>query len=164
MFGFSPLPILAAVAMALAGFGVGWHERAIRADLAETRLAQEALVALNAANLKAKHDTEALNETVAVLDGKAQLERENAKKANDLYHAALRAGAVRVSVPVAAGSCRATGDSTAAGQPAQARAELDPAAAGDLDSIAADGDQAIRDLNEVIDLYNAAREALNKKD
>ena len=48
--------------------------------------------------------------------------------------------------------------STASGTGAgEARAELDPAAADDLVSIATDGDIAIRKLNYCIDQYNAVR-------
>jgi hypothetical protein len=168
VFGFSPMALLAAAvaaaAIALSSFGAGWHERGLRADLVISEMKQKGLEALGEARLIAQRDTKVLNDKIAELDGKAQLERENAKKATDLYHAALRAGSVRVSVPIAAGSsCAPAGDGALAGDAPQARAELDPKAAADLDAIAAEGDQAIRDLNEVIDLYNAARAALNRE-
>lgn len=86
------------------------------------------------------------------------------KKANDEAHAQIKrlradvaTGAVRLSV--ATRQVHAAGDPPAAcGDSSQARAELDPAAAQSLISIAADGDAAIRQLNACIDAYNAMKD------
>lgn len=73
--------------------------------------------------------------------------------------ARLRAGAVRVSVPVAA--CDPTSADSAAWPAAAApRAELAPETAIALDRIAADGDAAILDLNACLAAYEAARAAV----
>lgn len=75
----------------------------------------------------------------------------------------LRAGTVRVRVPIVPASCGSAGIQPAghAGAAASAsHAELDPAAAADLAGIAHDGDTSIRELNYCIGQYNAVREAL----
>lgn len=79
----------------------------------------------------------------------------------------LRAGTVRVSVPVlaapaAACAAHAGGDpAAAAGDRHEARAELAPAAAADLAAIAGDGDAGIQQLNACIDAFNTVRARLN---
>ncbi|WP_418131512.1 hypothetical protein [Variovorax sp. 278MFTsu5.1] len=75
----------------------------------------------------------------------------------------LRTGAVRVSVPARVTACPAAGPSGAAvaGQPAEARAELEPAFAAALAGITGEGDIAIHDLNACIDRYNEVRGRIN---
>lgn len=76
--------------------------------------------------------------------------------------AGLRAGTVRVRVPIVPASCAGglrPADNAGAAATA-ASAELDPAAAADLAGIAHDGDTGIRELNQCIGQYNAVREAL----
>jgi prophage endopeptidase len=68
-----------------------------------------------------------------------------------------------MSIPVrAAGRTSTTEDATAAGSDRhETRAELDPAIAEDLETIASDGDDAIRQLNSCIDSYNDVRDKFN---
>lgn len=85
-----------------------------------------------------------------------------ADAAYQTHLAGLRAGTVRVRVPVVPASC-ATGlqpAGHAGAAAAAASAELDPAAAADLAGIAHDGDTGIRELNQCIAQYNAVRDAL----
>ena len=144
--------IFGAVAFA-GGAWVGWSERGEKAEL-------EVQAASAEAQKKAREDTDKLNEQLTALTAVAIQETENARQANDRYHAAVRDRSVRLSIPIAAPVCPRD-DPSAAPAPEQARAELDPEAAVALDRIANDGDDAIRALNEVIDLYNAVRERLN---
>lgn len=76
--------------------------------------------------------------------------------------AGLRAGTVRVRVPVVPARCAAgvqpAGHAGAA--VAAASAELEPAAAAELAGIAHDGDTGIRELNQCIGQYNSVRAAL----
>ena len=144
--------VVGAVAFA-AGAWIGWSERGDKAAL-------EVQAATAKAERHAREETVKLNEQLTALTAVAIQETENARQANDRYHAAVRDRSVRLSIPVAAPSCPRD-DPAAAGAPAQARAELDPEAAVALDRIANDGDDAIRALNEVIDLYNTVRERLN---
>lgn len=86
-------------------------------------------------------------------------EQTHAKTERDHFNADVRGGTVRLSIPVASGQCAATADPVAAaGHRHQARAELDPATAAALDTIAGDGDDATRQLNACIDAYNLVRD------
>lgn len=88
--------------------------------------------------------------------------RENASRAR--FAADVRAGAVRMSVPVAAGAPGAAACSAAPaaapGDRDAARADIAPEAGLALAAIADDGDDAIRQLNTCIDAYNSARARL----
>ena len=102
--------------------------------------------------------------SLAVQSGKYAEEARHAKVEIDVLRADLRASRVRLSVPVAAcaaGSSVGTNSATAGGLGAEARAELMPETASDLVSIAADGDAAVRQLNRLIDAYNALRDLYN---
>jgi hypothetical protein len=146
--------VVSALTFALGGY-LGWSKRGAQAAL-------EVAAATAKAESQARIDTDALNTQLASMSAAAFKESENAREANDRYHALVRAGRVRVSIPVTSPVCPRD-DPGAPGAPAQERAELDPEAAVTLDRIANDGDDAIRALNEVIDLYNAVRERLNKE-
>lgn len=92
----------------------------------------------------------AMQDEAAATTAKLEKEKRDAELKVNQLRADVAAGAVRLSVRA---SCSA---STTAGDQ-QARAELDPKAADDLISIAADGDQAIIELNSCIDFYNNLR-------
>lgn len=148
--------LAAIVACALsAGGGAywGWSERGDRAKV-------EQLAAIATAEKKAREVSDHLAERIVQLDAERVTESENARKSNDLYHAALRDRSVRLSIPVVAPACRAEG-AAPAGVDHQARAELHPEAAVALDRIANDADDTARKLNTVIDLYNELRERFN---
>lgn len=85
----------------------------------------------------------------------AQFEKDkrNAQVEIDSLRKRIRTGSVKLSIP--ASSCTVSG-ATGVGIK-QARAELDPEAADALVGIAADGDNAIRELNLCIDSYNLLR-------
>ena len=89
-------------------------------------------------------------------------EKARAQKDRDALAARLRAGTVRVSVPVLrCGSAGPSGSADPAGSAAEpTRAELAPEVAQSLDRIAGDGDDAIRELNTCISRYTAARAAV----
>lgn len=92
---------------------------------------------------------------LADLDTQHTQERESANQTNADLRAAVAAGKRRLSV--LATSCTATGSATAAGVGhAEARAELDPAAAERIVRIANDGDDAIRQLNALQDYVRKA--------
>lgn len=88
-------------------------------------------------------------------------ELADVQRKHDDFVDGVRSGAIRVSIPVRTPACRPAGDAAAAaaGPPAEARAELEPAAAAALAAIARDGDSAIVDLNACIDRYNDVRAA-----
>lgn len=92
---------------------------------------------------------------LAGLDTQHTQERERANQTNASLRADVAAGQRRLSV--LATSCTATGSATAAGVGhAEARAELDPAAAERIVRIANDGDDAIRQLNALQDYVRTA--------
>lgn len=150
------LALLGAIAFA-------WFAGAARSD-ATCKLTRAEEVARNAGDLALL--SESYRRTERALRG--QLDIANAHHQQELARrerstidlaARLRAGAVRVSVPVAA--CEPTRADSAAGPAAATpRAELAPETSIALDRIAADGDAAILDLNACLAAYEAARAAV----
>lgn len=136
-----------AVLSAAGGAWLGWSKRGEQLEVEKAKLIVE-------------HGKKLvlLNERVIELDAEREKEAQNAEVANDLYHDALRAGRVRVFVPVRPAD---PVDPATPGIPAETRAELDPEVAVRLDRIANDGDAAILDLNLCIDRYNEVRNRLN---
>jgi hypothetical protein len=91
-------------------------------------------------------------------------EKTHAQAENQRLRAALRNGAVRLSIPTTAAQCvnhAGPESSGPAGEPDQARTELDPATSEAVVAITDDGDDAIRDLNTCIDRYNTVARAQN---
>ena len=80
-------------------------------------------------------------------EDKLQKEKQSAKSKIDQLRADVSSGAVRLSVRASCSAASAAGDS-------ETRAELDGQTAQDLIAIAADGDQAIIELNACVDFYN----------
>lgn len=161
------VPYVAAVGAVLLALAVAYNRGAAhketewRAAMAEQQARYSASLA---AAERARREVEqaAAADLAAVTEKHLEIER-NAKAENDRLRADLRSSRVRLSVPVASCTAAAAGadPAAAAGSGAEARAELDPQAADDLAAIAADGDAAIRQLNAVIDAYNALRERVN---
>ena len=92
---------------------------------------------------------------LADLDTQHTQERERANQTNASLRADVAAGQRRLSV--LATSCAAAGSAAASGLGhAEARAELDPAAAERIVAIANDGDDAIRQLTALQDWVSKA--------
>jgi len=103
------------------------------------------------ASIESRKNTQRL---LAQLDTEHTQERERANQTNASLRADVAAGKRRLSV--LATSC-AAGSATAPGLGhAEARAELDPAAAERIVAIANDGDDAIRQLNALQDYVRTA--------
>lgn len=81
---------------------------------------------------------------------KLHKEKQDAQTKINQLRADVASGALSLSIRARCSATDAAGDS-------EARAELDPKAADDLIAIAADGDQAIIELNSCIDFYNNLR-------
>lgn len=161
------LPYLLVVAAVLAWTGLVYHlggesrGSAVRLEWQTERTANARSV-LNA--LERTLDAErALGETLATRNAQHKKEMDRVQSEKDLLEHRLSTGGVRVSVPVRAAACRVDGSAgaAAASEPAQARAELDPAFAAAVAGITGDGDAAIVDLNACIDRYNEVRARLN---
>lgn len=128
------------------------------------------------ANLAAANELTAANEKIRALglqlvrqlDKIAQLEeseKQNAKVHEDTLRADVRSGAIRLRMPVQ--NCKVgkagpdNGAGTAGGIDNQASAELLPATADALVSIAFDANAEVRRTNQCIDRYEAVRKAVN---
>lgn len=152
MFQLLNIKLLAAAAMAvvLASSCAGYKGWSLRGE-------REAAKA--AAQLQHTIEIErTLNEQLSKVDTARQVSEQKQQLADQRYADALRFGALRLSVPVT--HC-VPADPAASGTAAQTRAELVPEAAVRIDAIGVEGDQAVRDLNELIDRYDAARAAVN---
>lgn len=178
MFGLSKMWVygLAAAALLLALLGAvrsvyswGYQARDAKA-VAEAQRAQRA----------ADVAKSALENTLSAIKGAQEQERKNAKQEIDSLRVQLASGAVRLRVAVApsrdvrgaspgAAEARAQPGQTPAAGPAPESGgvstavmlDLDPATSIELLSIAADGDAAIRDLNECLASYEALRKSLH---
>lgn len=127
----------------------GWQK--IEAQSAALNQATKQVQTLEAA-AKSRRNTIKL---LADLDTQHTQERERANQTNASLRADVATGKRRLSV--LATSCSTAGSSTAAGLGhAEARAELDPAAAERIVRIANDGDDAIRALNALQDYVSRA--------
>ncbi len=88
-----------------------------------------------------------MRDEAATATAKLEKEKQDAQLKVNQLRADVAAGAVRLSVRASCPAGSTEGDQ-------QARAELDSKTADELISIAADGDQAIIELNSCIDFYN----------
>jgi len=131
-----PTKLLISFAILAASFFFGQHYERMQND---NKIAAANAVARQVERHNAKE--------VVVADKK--LKEENAKD-KDLY-IAVRTGAQRLRLPASVPATPESG-ADAGAVPAQG-CELDPKTAADLVSIAQEGDAAIRQLNELIDLY-----------
>jgi len=156
----------------LAAVGVGWTAQGWRlqrelADLrsAEARSRQAAAEARSEQIRRVLASERAARDAIDNLTRDLAQEKERLQHEQDTYRAGLRSGAIRMSVPIAPAAVRPGAERAAtcpaAGAGEQARADLAPAAAEFLDELAGEGDDAIRQLNAVIDAYQAARESLH---
>lgn len=120
--------------------------------------------ALQEASARIVHAEQQLQAQLTVLKQTHYQEIADAQARHDRLVAGLRAGAVRVSIPVAvpAACAAAAGGGPAAGH-REARAELTPEAGAALAAIAHEGDTAILDLNRCVDAYAAARAAVTQE-
>lgn len=168
--GFWLVLLLSCIVIASGGGIVGYRIASGEAEVAAlkvegARAAERAAHAqqLAAANEKVLATEKQWQANVGDIAAIHQQELTDAQtKINDL-HAAVHAGAVRLSIavkpdPTAAGNCAAGGNpSPAPGPVAETRAELVPEAADALIDIAADGDDAVRAFNACHDSYEALR-------
>lgn len=147
MFGLLPNPwmILGVIALLGGAFGYGHHI---------AYLEQEAEIArLNEAQ---RVKEQAMQSQANAAATKLRKANQDAQDQIDRLKSDVAAGSVRLSV--ATRKVQTSGDPRAAcGSGAEERSELDPATAQELIAITADGDNAIRQLNTCIDLYNDIR-------
>lgn len=125
----------------------GWQR--IQAQAVALDVATQRNATLEAA-AESRRNTQRL---LAQLDTEHTQERERANQTNADLRAAVAAGQRRLSVPARCPSVRTAAGTTGLDH-AEARAELDPAAAERIVAIANDGDDAIRALSAAQDYIN----------
>ena len=166
------LPAVLLLALLLAAFCMGvLYEGRSAAKAQQTALqAQQRKADKTVDKLRAERDDTERDLRKQIADQKAKLEttQGNANAAHQTHVAGVRAGTVRVRVPIVPAvpaSCgpapRGPAQGGAAG-PETAYAQLDPTAAANLADIAHDGDQGIRELNYCIDRYDLMRKAMDR--
>lgn len=160
MGALDPRVLLAALLLAVAAFfGGEWHEH--RVSTARMELADGlAKAELGAANARIKADGIKLAGMDAAIDAAKTKEKEDAKTTIDALRADVRSGAVSLSIATRALRASPSGPDPGAGY-IETRSELVPQAALDLIDVAADGDDAVRDLNACIAKYDAVRRTIN---
>jgi len=134
----------------------GWEKKALEMETASQRKLAEVTSQVRKVEFEAQ-------ESLSALSAKHSKETKDAKAKSDRVLSDVRAGAYRLSVPAL--RCRdaeALYPTTPRGDRTEARAELAAEAAATLVSIAAEGDDAIRQLNACISAYNDIRERFNK--
>ncbi len=164
-------PLLAYLIAAALLVYTGWMVQGWRKDVTIERIQRDASKAREkaATDLAAAERRERDKERdganlLTTRTNELKKEIADAQAEKTAFIAGVRRGDIRLSIPVA--SCTASG--TAGTDPAldgrdrhQARADLTPAAASALETIAGDGDDAIRQLNACIDAYNDIRHRYN---
>ena len=139
--------LLAALAACAVAILLGWQH--IESQAKELATANNLVTTLQAA-AESRRNTQRL---LLELDTEHTQERERANKTNADLLAAVATGQRRLSVLATCPAVRAT-TSTTSLDDAEARAELDPAAAARIVAIPADGDDAIRALSGLQDYVN----------
>ncbi len=151
--------LLLVVGLPCAAYRVGQWQAAAACQITQATRDQAAATALATATDKAAARERQLNASLLGMSEQVMRKESDAAEKMQRFNADLRSGAVRLSVRTT-GHCDGTerASATTAGESGrEARSELVPADAEALVSIAADGDAAVRQLDAVIDAYNAAR-------
>lgn len=134
-------------------FMAGWLVNGWRMESRISRMQEKHAQAIELASEEAREKERALQEEIDILNAAYREEREHAQKYINNLRADVAAGRVRLSVPA-----RCPGTDTATGAASEeARAELDAETAGNLVAIAAEGDDAIRELNVCVEAYETMR-------
>lgn len=135
------------------GIFLGWTINGWWTGNRIARLEKDHAEAVLKAEQDARKKEQAMQAEHDALARKHEKEKKNAQAEIDRLRSRIRADTVRLSVPTRSGTV-SSNPGTATGE---TRAELDAQTADDLVAIAADGDDAIRELNLCIDQYNAIR-------
>ena len=147
---------LALLLLAAVTFFAGvWHEQE-RAAVVE----RAAMTALAQAKAKVNAAETALASAHLKIDADRVKEKQDDKKTIDALRADVRSGAISLSIATRAIRAGAASAGPFPGA-IETRAEIVPEAAVALIDIAADGDDAVRDLNACIAKYDAVRRSVN---
>ena len=154
---FNPWVILGVLLALLGSFGSGYY----KGEQDEYERQQIEIAALNA---KARETEQRMGEVAQTYAQTLRKANNVAKVKEDKLRTDIASGERKLFIPVKSPECAvsATADSPAPSGNTEARAELDPRTAQSLIDLTSRGDQAIRQLNACIDIYNNAYKTLNK--
>lgn len=170
--GMAALAALIFLGSIITAHEVGWSRATKSAAAAaqgrEDKIRADQTQALVTATQRERDAERRAGEDLAAQAATHKKEIENENKKRERFMADVRSGAVRLSIPVRGNAhCAAAAGTDAAPAPRdriEARAELAPEAGLALTAIADDGDDAIRQLNSVIDAYETVRARYNALD
>jgi len=153
---FNPWVILGVVLAILGSFGGGYY----KGEHDENNRQQVEIARLNQQSRETEQRMAEVAQTYAQTLRKAN---NVAKVKEDKLRTDIASGERKLFVPVKA-ECAipATADSPASSGNTETRAELDPRIAQSLIDLTSRGDQAIRQLNACIDIYNNTYKDINK--
>lgn len=151
---FDPYVALIKTAFTVAAFaGTAWYFHGIGADGVQSKWDKERADAIETrATLN-----DAIRAGVDAITVAASEERKAANVQNNALRNDIRTGTLRLYAPVVVRSSNGTGIKYS-----ETRAELVPAVAGRIIDVGIDGDDAVRDLNECVDKYNALAAKINQ--
>lgn len=165
LWALGAVGVLAGLGVAFAmGYAEGSTNARHQAQVEASRVTLRHLQALNEANRREAQLEETLTARLAAREREHTEELARVQKERDRFAADVRAGAVRLSIPVVAASCAAPArpdPGTAGLDRHEARADLAPETGLALVAIADEGDAAIRQLGQCIDAYNDVRARFN---
>ena len=148
--------LIIGIACLLVGLSAGWLANGWRLNTKIEATAAEHAQALQRAEQEARAKERAWQAAHNELQVKYEQEKKDAESKIADLRRRVQSGAVRMSVNATACAVSANTGTGAV----QTRAELDGQTADDLIAIAADGDAAIRELNQCIDSYNSVKTVL----
>ncbi len=147
----------------------GWDAREVVAVDEKRRLNADAKEKFAEEQLRAQGIQQTLQEQLYVLDELSTKERANHEKVVAGYESRLRSGAERMSIAIKRAQCQVPGEPSGVDLAAasavgdEARVDLMPETAVRILRIAADSADLVRDYNELVDIYSAARTACNAR-
>lgn len=157
------------VALALCGYGtyhMGRTGAQHEAEIARQRVNIAQTAALNAARADAKHVEQLMQQTITDRDNALDIERAKHATEVSVLRATVRAGDVRLSVPVARcaipASAAAASPAAVAAPGSEARTDLVPGTADAIFRLAGQSADDVRDYNEVIERFEDMRAVCNK--
>ncbi len=147
----------------------GWDAREVVAVEEKRRLNADAKEKFAEEQLKAQGIQTNLQDKLYKLDVQSTKERADHEKVVANYESRLRSGADRMSIAIKRAGCPVPGvpesvDLAAAATVSdEARVDLMPETAVRILRIASDSADLVRDYNELVDIYSAARTACNAR-
>lgn len=151
---------LAVALLAALAYFTGRHHGSEAADARSAFADTAAITQQEVATARVETKTVSLGKDHQAIDSTLLKENKDAKTTIDALRADVRSGALSLSIATRALRAGAGCDRPATGD-SETRTELVPETAIDLVNIAADGDDAVRDLNACIAKYDAVRRTTN---